>query len=98
MLAALLIWLYILSLFHLYGLAALHGLRRVLKVGTEDGTDPFLTVFTGLVVVTVLAMVAHLFIPLGALFAVGLTLGALVIAFSQYHRLFPVSLPSFPRF
>lgn len=96
MLAALLIWLYILALFHLYGLATLHGLRRVLKVGTEDGTDPFLAVFTGLVVVTVLAMVAHLFIPLGALFAVGLTLGALVIAFFQRRRLFPVSLPSFP--
>lgn len=96
MLAALLIWLYILALFHFYGFATLHGLRRVLKVGAEDGTDPFLTVFTGLVVVTVLAMVAHLFIPLGALFAVGLTLGALVIAFSQRRRLFPISLPSFP--
>lgn len=96
MLAALLIWLYILALFHLYGYAALQGLRRVLKVGTEDGTDPFLTVFTGLVVVTVFAMVAHLFIPLGALFAVALTLGALVILFFQRSRLFAMSAPSFP--
>lgn len=96
MLAALLIWLYILALFHLYGFAALHGLRRILKVGLEDKTDPSLTVFTGLVIVTVLAMVAHLFIPLDAVFAIGLTVGALVIAFFQRRRLFPVSLPSFP--
>lgn len=96
MLAALLIWLYILALFHLYGFAALQGLRLILKVGLEDKTDPSLTVFTGLVIVTVLAMVAHLFIPLGAVFAIGLTVGALVIAFFQRRRLLPVSLLSFP--
>jgi hypothetical protein len=96
MLAALLIWLYTLTLFHVYGLAALQGLRRTLRVGTEDKTDLFLTIFTGLVVVTVFAMVAHLFIPLGAIFAIGLTAGALVISFFQRRRLFFVSLSSVP--
>jgi len=92
--AALIIWFYIFLLIYLYGLAVLAGLNRILRIDSADAIEFPLILFVGIIAITVLAMIVNLFIPLSVVFVVGLSAGALIIAFRR-RALVPVSFPSY---
>ena len=91
MLAAVIIWLYIFVVLYLYGFAVIVGLRRILNLNSDEVVEPPITLLLGLMIITFLAMVGHLLIPLGKVFILALSLGALVIAF-RMRRSISVSL------
>ncbi len=94
MIAAIVIWSYIFILIYLYGLFNIHGLNRILQFDKSAVIDLPLVLLVGIVTVAVIAMLAQLFIPLGAVFMASLSAGALVI-FSQKRFLPPVSFPRY---
>ncbi|MHC1782972.1 MAG: hypothetical protein AB9891_09495 [Anaerolineaceae bacterium] len=54
MLATLLIWIYTLTLLFLYGLAAIHLSKRLLKINSTKSLHPVVYIFTGTMVLTTL--------------------------------------------
>lgn len=94
MVVALILWLYIFILLYIYGAAVLCGMRSIFKIGDGESIGVIIPLFTGLTVVTVLAMTAHLFMPLGGFFMLVLSAGALIIAL-RWRRLIALSLPSY---
>ena len=94
MIAALLIWSFLLILTYLYGAAVFAGLVKFLRihVTTEPGVP--LTLLAGLSVITVAAQVANLFIPLGAGFILALLTGGLWIVYRN-PSLIQVSIPRY---
>lgn len=94
MITAMIIWAYIFLLFYLYGQAVLTGLKRILRMDSPGAVELPLVLLTGVMTISVFAMIANLFIPLGAVFVFVLFTGALIVAFRK-QTLLPVSFPSF---
>ena len=87
MLATLIIWLFTLILFYLYGQAALSGLRHVLHLDQEDiPTFPF-DLLIGMIIVTISTSILNLFIPLGFISTIILFGGALIIGFVMCRQI-----------
>jgi len=81
-------------LIYLYGVAAMYGLTRALRLDADRVVGFPLILLMGIASITVIAMIANLFIPLGAVFFISLLIGALVIAFQKRFFIFP----SFPMY
>src|SRR5689334_9859939 len=94
MLIAIFIWLYIFIVIYLYGLITIDGLRRVFHIEADQKIKLPLLLLLGLVTVTVITMLANLFIPLEAIFMLLLSAGALII-FVQRRHLPSVAFPKF---
>ncbi len=95
MIVTIVISFYIFILIYLYGVATVRGLSHILGVSNIDGDIDFPQfLLVGVVTVTVIAMIANLFIPLGAVFFISLLIGALVIAF-QKRFFISQSLPKY---
>jgi hypothetical protein len=83
MLVTILLWCYVLILIYLYGLAAIHGLNRTLRLAQSAVVDFSWVFLIGMVTIAVMAMISQLFIPLGAVFIFSLSAGALFIALQK---------------
>jgi hypothetical protein len=97
MIAVLILSFFIFILFYLYGVVVCWLVGRILSVDMFHEMSLPLTVLLGQMAIAVIAMTAHLFIPLNGLFVTGLTLGALAIAF-QARYLFSFSRPLYTPF
>lgn len=93
MIAVLVIWFYIFLLIYLYGLAVFAGLRWLLRIDVAEAIELPLILLTGIMAITVLAMIVNLFIPLGLAFVVCLLAGGLLIASRKWSQV-SVSWPS----
>jgi len=87
-------WLLLFTLAYLYGSAVLALLYRVLQVDSSETINLPIVLLTGVMVLTVLAMIANLFLPLSATYGVMLLVGALIIGFQKRWRV-PISLPRY---
>jgi hypothetical protein len=72
---------------YLYGSFLLTTLKRVLYINTSATLPISLVLLSGFVLLSVFAMVANLFIPLGSVYIASLILGALIIVFRRNDRI-----------
>lgn len=94
MIVTLFLWLIVFFIFYVYGSWAFKALCHILSVKHENTVKLPLILLIGEAVVTVVAMIAQLLIPLGnGVFMAGLLICALVIALRNRHW-FGVNLPS----
>ena len=82
------------ALAYLYGSATLIGLCCLLRVDLPQTGALSIALLTGIMVLTILAMIANLFLPLSTIYVLILLWGALVIVFQKRLRA-PVSLPRY---
>ena len=80
MILVIVIGAFILLLTYLYGSAALISICRLLRLEVPKSIPLPLLFLTGMVFITIFALIANLFIPLGSAFIVVLSVGAVVIA------------------
>ncbi len=85
MCAALVLWIFQSIIFLSYGRLLLLILQRI-GFATQKASSPILQLLTGLVVVTTLASVLSLFVPLSFWALLLITLGALVIIWMEWKR------------
>jgi len=86
MILAVVFWALMIGLAYLYGSAALIGLRRLLRFGEIEACELPDVLLVGVIVLSVLAMIANLFIPLSGLYVVNLLVGGVIIAFNPNLR------------
>ena len=84
MILVIVIWAFILLLTYLYGSAALAWICRILRVELHGSIPLPLLLLTGMVSITIFALVANLFIPLGSAFIGVLSAGAILIAVRRW--------------
>ena len=94
MIVTIIVLFYIFILIYLYGMATIYGLSRILRFYSDSVVGFPLILLVGMVTVTVIAMIANLFIPLGVIFFISLLTVALAIAF-QKHFFVVVSFPNY---
>jgi hypothetical protein len=87
MIAALIIWLYVGALFHMYGAGTLALLRRWLGAGERGAGGLPLTIIVGMAQVTALVSFLSLVIPLGALAFVIILIIGIILAWLARLRI-----------
>ncbi len=86
MFATLLIWIYTLTLFYLYGLATVHLLKRLLKIEPARPLHPVLNIFTGALTLTTLASIISIWVRIQMEAAIFCLAGAVVIAILLFKQ------------